>query len=129
MSTVWPSVDQPAAESLEVEAKHQHAHTRPPVGRFLRTEIGLDARFDLAPDDRRGEAGHGLRRRPRPDWRLGGDHDARGAHVERFGKGVDDPHTAPFDGARGHRFFARHVEEEVYSMTYNKMVVTAEEFN
>src|SRR5262249_18729953 len=61
-----------------------------PVRRFVRQEVRLDSRFDLAADDGGREATHRLGGRPRPVRRLRGDHDARGAHVERFGERIGD---------------------------------------
>ena len=60
------SVDELSPQSFGIECKEQHADAGPSVGRIVGSDFGFDARFDLASNHRRGEAGHGLGRRFRP---------------------------------------------------------------
>ena len=99
--TLPDSFKKPGGEPGGVESEEQHARSRPPIGRLVGQELGLDARFNLAPDDRCGEAGHALGGRPRPGGGACGDQHTRGAHVEGLCERVHDAHPAPDNAPDG----------------------------
>ena len=105
------SIEQSILEPFRVETEEQDARPRTAVGRLGGRQVAFDARFDFAPDDRGGKAGHALGRRARPFRRRGRDHHAGRPHVERLSERVDDRHAIPDDADRADAGLAAHEGE------------------
>jgi hypothetical protein len=116
------SIDHTLTEPIDVEAKHQDAHTRAAIRRVVRRQLSLDACFDLAPNHRRGEAGHGPGGCARPLRRAGGDEHARRTHVERFGERIDDRDTVADDVFPGHASRQSDLLFQRFSIRYSRRV-------
>ena len=107
------AVDDRLLQSIAAEAEEQHADAGPAIGRFVGVERALDARFDIAADDRGRVAGDDLPGGLGPARRLRGDDEPRRRHRKRLGEGVFDRDVV--DGEHGRYLYGWTVRAVVSS--------------